>query len=500
MSKGEHLKTLNKIRKLHPGIPGTCGLDDNRVTAFLEKDPKLGEAIEAAYENLLSLQEEFADFFTLDPKLLLESLQQDFLNFYAPETLSPYIPLAARGPWIIGLGGAVIYDTGGYGMLGLGHDPKEVREILGKPLTMANIMTPSFTQWRFAKVMKEHIGFNRSDKQCPYEKFVCINSGSEACAVAARISSAQAKRLTDPGQKYEGREIKLLSLKGSFHGRTLRPAQASDSSRKYYQELALFRDKHVLETVEPNNLEQLQEAFDQAEKNNIFFEAFFMEPVMGEGNPGMAIRPEFYSLARKLTKEHHCHLIIDSIQAGLRAQGVLSIVDYPGFEDCEAPDMETFSKALNAGQFPLSTLALRKEVAKNYVIGTYGNTMTTNPRALEVACKVLSYFDKELRKNIRERGREFVSKLEKLKSEMPEDLVKIQGTGLLVSAELSDSLPVVGYHGVEMRMRQMGVNVIHGGKNCLRYTPHFFLNSEEIDLIVDMTRESILHVKKNPSA
>ena len=50
--------------------------------------------------------------------------------------------------------------------------------------------------------------------------------------------------------------------------------------------------------------------------------------------------------------------IIDSIQAGLRAQGALSIVDYPGFEGLEAPDMESYSKALNAGQFLLSVLAL----------------------------------------------------------------------------------------------------------------------------------------------
>lgn len=56
----------------------------------------------------------------------------------------------------------------------------------------------------------------------------------------------------------------------------------------------------------------------------------FVEPVMGEGDPGRALPPAFYAAARELTKAHGTVLMVDSIQAGLRAHGVLSIVDYPG--------------------------------------------------------------------------------------------------------------------------------------------------------------------------
>ncbi len=70
-------------------------------------------------------------------------------------------------------------------------------------------------------------------------------------------------------------------------------------------------------------------------------EALYMEPVMGEGKPGECLQREFYDTARHLTKKHHSLLIIDSIQAALRAQGSLSICDYPGFADADAPDMET---------------------------------------------------------------------------------------------------------------------------------------------------------------
>ena len=50
---------------------------------------------------------------------------------------------------------------------------------------------------------------------------------------------------------------------------------------------------------------------------------------------------KFYDAARALTKEHRSLLIVDSIQAGLRAKGTLSVVNYPGFEGVAAPDMET---------------------------------------------------------------------------------------------------------------------------------------------------------------
>jgi 4-aminobutyrate aminotransferase-like enzyme len=42
-------------------------------------------------------------------------------------------------------------------------------------------------------------------------------------------------------------------------------------------------------------------------------------------------------------------------------------------------------------------------------------------------------------------------------------------------------------------MRLQGCNVIHGGQNSLRFTPHFGITSEEVDLIVDATRQALLH-------
>lgn len=489
------MQTLQEIRKL--GVKAwSRGLPDETITEFLSSDPSLGQAIELAQKRLLQIQVDYQDLASNTEQDWARVLQEGLLNFYPAHSVSPYIPLGAKGPWIITLGGAVIYDTGGYGMLGLGHNPDNIRAVLSQDYVMANVMTPSFFHHEFGKAIRRNIGFRRPDKTCPYSQFVCMNSGSEAMAVADRLVDAHTKILTDPGQRYEGRRVQSISFRSSFHGRTTGPARVSDSSRKsYLSHLASFRNLDNLQTVAPNNISELQAAFARADKENIFFQAMLIEPVMGEGNPGLAVTRDFYDVARRLTREHGTLLVVDAIQASLRSHGVLSIVDYPGFEDAEAPDMESYSKALNAGQYPLSVLALRQEAADCYKPGLYGNTMTTNPRALAVASAVLKSLTPELRDNIERRGKEFVEKLKDLGQSLPGMITAVQGTGLLLSAELRQDIPVVGSGAIEERIRKNGVNVIHGGTNSLRFTPHFAINSAEIDLIVSVVRDALLEYR-----
>lgn len=486
---------LNSIRN-YAGTPQTVGINDENIVAFAAKDPSLVAAVDAAIKAHDALKDDFSDALSLNEEALAAQLQKDYVNFYPASHINPYVALAAAGPWMITAHGAVLHDSGGYGMLGLGHAPAHVIETMAQPWVMANIMTPSFSQARLATRLQKEAGHTRD--VCPYDRFLCINSGSESVTVAARITDINALQQTSPGGRHEGKEIAFLGLRGAFHGRTGRPAQVSHSTTPTYKKnLASFASRDNLYIVEINDCASLQAAFDQAEADGIFFEALFMEPVMGEGNPGMALERDFYDLARKLTKANNTLLLIDSIQAGLRTTGCLSFVDYPGFEDAECPDMESWSKALNAGQYPLSVLAMNEKASNLYVQGVYGNTMTTNPRALEVACTVLDSITPALRQNIRDRGTEIVAKLIALGDEFPGAITTVQGTGLLLAAELHPTkLPVTGFGNVEEWCRKHGIGVIHGGKNALRYTPHFNITSAEIDLIVDNLRQALTHFWK----
>jgi len=486
------LVQLAEIRN-NTGNRKTLGLKDEIISRFSQKDENLIRAISEASEVHKQHLEEFGDeYMMMHESELITHLQSDYVNFYAPATVNPYVAIAARGPWIVTSHGAVLHDNGGYGMLGGGHGPDDVIGAMSKNWVMANVMTASFSQKRLAEALRKEVGYSRDE--CPFSKFVCMNSGSESVTIGMRIADVNAHVMTGPGGRHEGKPIKKIALKQAFHGRTQRPATISDScKKKYINNLATFRDRESIIIVEPNNIEDLQSAFARAESEGFFIELLAMEPVQGEGSPGQDISREFYDEARRLTSEHGSMLLVDSIQAGLRGKGCLSIVDYPGFQTAEVPDLEAWSKALNAGQYPLSVLGLSEKAADLYVVGIYGNTMTTNPRALETAVEVLSKITPEMRANILDRGEEFVEKLSRLRDEFPNDISLVQGSGLLLCAELDpERLPVVGFDCVEEWCRINGLGVIHGGQNALRFTPHFGITSDEIDLVIEVVRDCLI--------
>jgi acetylornithine/succinyldiaminopimelate/putrescine aminotransferase len=119
---------------------------------------------------------------------------------------------------------------------------------------------------------------------------------------------------------------------------------------------------------------------------------------------------------------------------------------------------------------------------------------------MDVAVAVLEGLSPEMRANIRSRGRECVQKLEALKAELGGLITKVQGTGLLFSCELSDDFKCYGANSTEEFMREHGLGVIHGGLNSLRFTPHFGIESDEIELIVAHVRRALLEGPRKAQA
>ena len=155
------LQRLHALRA-RQGPSGTPGLDDATVSRFLETDGRLLQAIEEAEQRLDLLIAELGESAVFrDEGELVRDLQAGFVNFYAAPTVNPYVALAARGPWIVTAHGAVLHDNGGYGMLGAGHGPQDVIDAMSGNHVMANVMTPSFSQHRFIKRLRNEIGHSR---------------------------------------------------------------------------------------------------------------------------------------------------------------------------------------------------------------------------------------------------------------------------------------------------------------------------------------------------
>ena len=117
--------------------------------------------------------------------------------------------------------------------------------------------------------------------------------------------------------------------------------------------------------------------------------------------------------------------------------------------------------------------------------------MTANPRGLDVANFVLDKFTDDISENIVKQGVYFKEQLLKLQSEFSSMILEVQGTGLLLSAEINLDFPVFGMNGLERKLKLRGVNVIHGGRNALRFTPPFTIKKLYIDLIIEVIRREL---------
>jgi hypothetical protein len=141
-----NLTRLKEMRD-YGGSALTSGLTNATIQEFLDAGYKeLAVAIERGYEQFRQLQESHADFLALDDSDQISQAHDGLTNFYAEDAINPYVAVSASGPWVVSLKGAVIYDCGGYGMLGQGHCPEAVLDAMNQPHVMANIMTASVSQ------------------------------------------------------------------------------------------------------------------------------------------------------------------------------------------------------------------------------------------------------------------------------------------------------------------------------------------------------------------
>ncbi|MHB8448809.1 MAG: aminotransferase class III-fold pyridoxal phosphate-dependent enzyme, partial [Rudaea sp.] len=101
---------LEELRR-HSGKTRTQGLPDATVERMAAQFPELVEAVDEALIAQRALTAEFPDLLQLDEAAQLARVQADFVNFYADDAVNPYVALAARGPWVITLKGAVVHDS-----------------------------------------------------------------------------------------------------------------------------------------------------------------------------------------------------------------------------------------------------------------------------------------------------------------------------------------------------------------------------------------------------
>ena len=111
------------------------------------------------------------------------------------------------------------------------------------------------------------------------------------------IADVQAHRLTGPGGRYEGRQIKLLVwIKGSMDERTGQLSYRIHAKANTMPTWPHSEIETISFWVPANDTEALRTAFKTADADGVFIELMAMEPVMGEGNPGQQLLLENFTM------------------------------------------------------------------------------------------------------------------------------------------------------------------------------------------------------------
>ena len=92
-------------------------------------------------------------------------------------------------------------------------------------------------------------------------------------------------------------------------------------------------------------------------------------------------------------------------------------------------------------------------------------------------------------------GTVFKNMLYSLQEKHKDIVTNVTGTGLLLALHIREDIIVDKQYGLEYVCRKNGLNVIHGGKNALRFTPYFLITKDEIELIKSILDESLMEVK-----
>ncbi|MCD8035809.1 MAG: aspartate aminotransferase family protein [Clostridiales bacterium] len=208
------------------------------------------------------------------------------------------------------------------------------------------------------------------------QKVFFSNSGAEAneCAIKAARRYAFLK--------YGDGHSTIITLKNSFHGRTITTLAATGQDH-FHHEFTPFTEGFVY--AEANNIDDV---IRLATENKCI--AVMIEIVQGEGGV-CPLDKEFVQAVRKFTEENDMLLIVDEVQTGNGRSGKL----YAYMNYDVTPDIVSTAKGL-AGGLPLGATMLGDKVKDVYTPGTHGSTFGGNPVCSAAAISVLKRIDDDL--------------------------------------------------------------------------------------------------------
>ena len=290
------------------------------------------------------------------------------------------------------------------------------------------------------------------------KKVFFSNSGAEAneCAIKA------ARKYSE--DKYGESRFGIVTLKNSFHGRTMATLSATG------QEVMHQHFKPFLE-----GFSYADPTYEGVRKMCTHETcAVMLELVQGEGG----VRPldmEEVKEIEAFCKKNDILLIVDEVQTGNGRTGRLYAFEHYGI----APDIVTTAKGLGGG-LPLGATMFFEKCENVFGAGDHGSTFGGNPVACAGACSILSRLNKELMLEVQGKSAYLFTHLGRIRN-----VVSVTGLGLMIGLETTKPAREVAEKCLERGL------IVLTAKNKVRLLPPLTVKKDEMDFAIQILNEVI---------
>jgi len=388
-------------------------------------------------------------------------MQSSILPTYKRSNLSF---VKGKGSYLITKNGKKYLDfASGLAVNSLGHCNSELIKVLNNQSKKMWHISNAFQIPEQEELAKKLVKLTFADKV-----FFC-NSGAESVEAAIKIARAYHQI------KEKKNKFKIITIKGSFHGRTLATISAS-GQKKMIDGFKPLLDGFV--QVEFGDHESIEKAVDNKTA------AIMVEPILGEG--GIKIIPnQCLEGLRKLCNKKKILLIFDEVQCGIGRTGKFFSYQWSKIE----PDILATAKGMGGG-FPIGACLVTDKVSKGMKFGSHGSTFGGNPLACSVAKRVIEIIsEKKFLNDLNQKATFFVNKLEAIKNTYNHLIEEIRGRGFLLGIKIKINNSIF----IE-KLRNNGLLSVGANENIIRILPPLNVTNKDLKIALKIIEKTCIDI------
>lgn len=346
--------------------------------------------------------------------------------------------------------------TSGIGVNCLGHNHPVLVEAIQKQV--ATLMECSNLYYSkpmvdAAKKLVEYTGLS---------KVFFSNSGAEANEGMIKLARKYSY------DKYgAGRDV-IITLKQSFHGRTITTLKATgqDKFHQYY-----FPFTEGFDYAAANDIEDLKKVANDKTC------AVMVELIQGESGV-VPLDKEYVKAVEEFCHSKDILFLVDEVQTGIGHTGTLFC-----FEQYNVlPDIVTTAKALGGG-VPIGAVITGAKCKDTFGPGDHGSTFGGNPLSCKAADTVLSIVtEPDFLNHVKVVGAALKTGIENIHSDK---IKEVRGIGLMLGIVV-DLDKRADYVQV---MMDKGLLTLTAGKDAIRLLPPLTLSLKEVDEALSIMKE-----------